>query len=72
MTLFSQHSFVLQSAYTPFEMKKVVVQTRKDVVEASMKLNSSKAIFYMSFKVHGGFECRGIVRKTGHMCLEAS
>ncbi|EFH56117.1 hypothetical protein ARALYDRAFT_903306 [Arabidopsis lyrata subsp. lyrata] len=59
----------------PFEMKKVVVQTKEDV-ESSMKLKSSNAIFYMSFKVGEGPDCRGIVRKTsdgrtGHMCLEA-
>ncbi|CAL9236304.1 unnamed protein product [Arabidopsis halleri] len=63
------------SAYTPFEMKKVVVQTKEDV-DSSMKLKSSNAIFYMSFKVREGPDCRGIVRKTsdgrtGHMRLEA-
>ncbi|EOA29421.1 hypothetical protein CARUB_v10025712mg [Capsella rubella] len=63
------------SAHTPFEMKKVVVQTTEDV-DSSMKLKMNNAIFYMSFKVHEGPECRGIVRRTsdgitGHMCLEA-
>ncbi|KAL0740123.1 hypothetical protein Bca4012_081636 [Brassica carinata] len=66
------------SDYTPFEMKKVMVQTKEDDVESSMKLKSSNAIFYMIFKVRGGGGpvCRGIVRKTsdgrtGHMRLEA-
>ncbi|CAH8376433.1 unnamed protein product [Eruca vesicaria subsp. sativa] len=63
------------SDYTPFEMKKVMVQTKEDV-ESSMKLKSRNAIFYMIFKVRGGPWCRGIVRKTsdgrtGHLCLEA-
>ncbi|CAH2058637.1 unnamed protein product [Thlaspi arvense] len=63
------------SAYMPFEMKKVMVQTKENV-ESSMKLNSSNAIFYMTFKVRGGRGCRGIVRRTSdgrtrHMCLEA-
>ncbi|EFH56119.1 hypothetical protein ARALYDRAFT_903310 [Arabidopsis lyrata subsp. lyrata] len=39
-------------------------------------LKSSNAIFYMSFKVREGPDCRGIIRKTsdgrtGHMRLEA-
>ncbi|KAJ0259473.1 hypothetical protein HA466_0058220 [Hirschfeldia incana] len=65
------------SDYTPFEMKKVMVQTKEDVVESSVKIKSSNAIFYMIFKVRGGGPvCRGIVRKTsdgrtGHMRLEA-
>ncbi|KAL0671584.1 hypothetical protein Bca4012_034288 [Brassica carinata] len=62
--------------YTPFEMKKVMVQTKEDDVESSTKLKSSNAIFYMIFKARGGPLCRGIVRKTsdgrtGHMRLEA-
>lgn len=66
---------VLQSTYLPFEMKKVVVQTKEDV-ESSKKLKASNAIFYLSFKAHGGPECRGIIRQTRdgkaeHMCLEA-
>ncbi|KAF2620749.1 hypothetical protein F2Q68_00041554 [Brassica cretica] len=68
--LFS-HSGDDLSAYMPFEMKKVVVQTKED-----MKLKSGNAVFYLSFKPRGGPECRGIVRRTtdgkpGHMCLEA-
>ncbi|CAN7061325.1 unnamed protein product [Brassica oleracea var. botrytis] len=68
--LFS-HSGDDLSAYMPFEMKKVVVQTKDD-----MKLNSGNAVFYLSFKPRGGPECRGVVRrstdgKPGHMCLEA-
>ncbi|KAJ0246935.1 hypothetical protein HA466_0173990 [Hirschfeldia incana] len=59
------------SAHIPFEMRKVVVQTKED-----MKLKSGNAVFYLSFKTRGGLECRGIVRRTtdgkpGHMCLEA-
>ncbi|KAF8101958.1 hypothetical protein N665_0201s0252 [Sinapis alba] len=59
------------SAYMPFEMRKVVVQTKED-----MKLKSGNAVFYLSFKTCGGLECRGVVRRTtdgrpGHMCLEA-
>ncbi|KAG7641460.1 Protein MS5 [Arabidopsis suecica] len=49
-------------AYLPFEMKKVVVQTREDI-ESSMKLKASNAIFNMNFKAYGGPQCRGIVRK---------
>ncbi|RID47166.1 hypothetical protein BRARA_I03786 [Brassica rapa] len=68
--LFS-HSGDDLSAYMPFEMKKVVVQTKED-----MKLKSGNAVFYLSFKPRGGPECRGVVRRTtdgrhGHMCLEA-
>ncbi|AEC07048.1 hypothetical protein (DUF626) [Arabidopsis thaliana] len=54
--------YALQRAYLPFEMKKVVVQTREDI-ESSMKLKASNAIFYMNFKAYGGPQCRGIVRK---------
>ncbi|WZY90712.1 hypothetical protein YC2023_047447 [Brassica napus] len=43
------------SDYMPFEMKKVMVQTKEDdVEESSTKLKSSNAIFYMIFKVRGG------------------
>ncbi|XP_033146452.1 UPF0725 protein At2g20620 [Brassica rapa] len=43
------------SDYTPFKMKKVMVQTKEDdVEESSTKLKSSNAIFYMIFKVRGG------------------
>lgn len=58
-------------------MKRVMVQTKEDDVESSVKLKSSNAIFYMIFKVRGGGPlCRGIVRKTsdgrtGHLRLEA-
>uniref|UniRef100_A0A1J3J491 UPF0725 protein n=2 Tax=Noccaea caerulescens TaxID=107243 RepID=A0A1J3J491_NOCCA len=63
------------SAYLPFDMKSVVVQTREDV-ESSMKLKSRNAVLYMSFTARGGPECRGIIRRTsdgrpGHMFLEA-
>ncbi|KAG2328928.1 hypothetical protein Bca52824_000108 [Brassica carinata] len=59
------------SAYMPFEMKKVVVQTKED-----MKLKSGNAVFYLSFNTSCGRVCRGVVRRTtdgkpGHMCLEA-
>lgn len=59
------------SDYMPFEMRKVVVQTKED-----MKLKSGNAVFFLSFKTRAGQECRGIVRRTtdgkpGHMCLEA-
>jgi uncharacterized protein (TIGR01572 family) len=69
VALFSER----QCDTTPFEMKKVLVETMEGVQN---QLKSSNAVFYMSFKVRGGPECRGIVRKTsdgrtGHMCLEA-
>ncbi|CAF2068576.1 unnamed protein product [Brassica napus] len=62
--------------YLPLKVKKVVVRTKEDV-EPSMKLKSSNAIFYMTFKTHRGHECKAIIRQTrdgiqGHMCLEVT
>ncbi|KFK36917.1 hypothetical protein AALP_AA4G189500 [Arabis alpina] len=75
VALFSKWQCNEMSDHTPFEMKKVVVQTQEDV-ESSMMLKSSNAIFYMTFKTRGGTDCRGIIRKTsdgitGHLSLEA-
>ena len=69
--VYSVSNLFMQSAYMPFEMIKVVVQTKED-----MKLKSGNAVFFLSFKPRGGPECRGVVRRTtdgkpGHMCLEA-
>ncbi|KAG2245272.1 hypothetical protein Bca52824_092872 [Brassica carinata] len=60
----------------PLEVKKVVVRTKEDL-EPSMKLKSSNAIFYMTFKTHRGSEWKAIIRQTrdgiqGHMCLEVT
>ncbi|KAJ4873910.1 UPF0725 protein [Raphanus sativus] len=60
----------------PLEVKKVVVRTKEDV-EPSMKLKSSNAIFYMTFKAHRGPEWKAIIRQTrdgiqGHVCLEVT
>ncbi|KAF3533860.1 hypothetical protein DY000_02036884 [Brassica cretica] len=49
--------------YLPLKVKKVVVRTKEDV-EPSMKLKSSNAIFYMTFKTHRGHECKAIIRQT--------
>ncbi|KAG2245271.1 hypothetical protein Bca52824_092871 [Brassica carinata] len=62
--------------YLPLEVKNVVVRTKEDV-EPSMKLKSSNAIFYMTFKTHRGSEWKAIIRQTrdgiqGHMCLEVT
>ncbi|XP_010443101.1 PREDICTED: UPF0725 protein At2g20620-like [Camelina sativa] len=60
--------------HLPLETKKVVVQTKEDI-ESSLKLKSSNAIFYLSFKTRGGAEYKSIIRQTRdgrpqHMCLE--
>lgn len=66
----------LQETDLPLEVKKVVVRTKEDV-EPSMKLKSSNAIFYMTFKAHRGPEWKAIIRQTrdgiqGHVCLEVT
>ncbi|CAN8325880.1 unnamed protein product [Cochlearia groenlandica] len=68
---FSIWSRVMSS---PCEMRKIMVQTKENG-ESSKNLKSRNAIFYISFKVPGGPECKGIIRKTsdgitGHLCLE--
>lgn len=74
-TLLSTKLFVLQVDHLPLEINKAVVQTKEGAIESSLKLKSSNAIFYISFKTRGGAEFTSIVRQTRdgrpqHMCLE--
>ncbi|WZZ33805.1 hypothetical protein YC2023_017206 [Brassica napus] len=59
----------------PFELGKVIVQTR-GVVGSMEKVTVDNAVFYISFKTGCGVVCKGVIRRTRdgmpeHLSLEA-
>ncbi|CAN6999235.1 unnamed protein product [Brassica oleracea var. botrytis] len=47
----------------PFELGKVIVQTR-GVVGSMEKVTVDNAVFYVSFKTGCGVVCKGVIRRT--------
>ncbi|CAN6852844.1 unnamed protein product [Brassica oleracea] len=47
----------------PFELGKVIVQTR-GVVGSMEKVTVDNAVFYVSFKTECGVVCKGVIRRT--------
>ncbi|CAN6999185.1 unnamed protein product [Brassica oleracea var. botrytis] len=47
----------------PFELGKVIVQTR-GVVGSLEKVTVDNAVFYVSFKTGCGVVCKGVIRRT--------
>lgn len=54
---------MLQGKTEPFELRKIVVQTKEDV-KPKKKAEGTNAIFYISFKSSGGQDYNAIIRRT--------